>query len=391
MDVLVDGEIVLYGTVGNIWWDDTGFSARDVLDALARLGRGADVTVRVNSGGGFADEGVTIFNALKAHRGKVTIFVDGMAASAASVIAMAGDEVVMRTGAIMMIHDPAVVTWGNTEEHERSVRYLEVSADGMADIYAEKSGKKAEDCRADMKAETWLGADEAVEQGYADRLEDKPANEPTAFDYRVYQHAPERLTALAAAKGWNFKARATAVNPASPIKEKTMTVKPNPAGADPAPMSAADIATAVSSATETARTETTKTVTAATLASAAEIVALCNGGGVPAMAEALLKEGVTAAVAKARVDGAKEIKAAVDIARKSQPAIAADQADRYIAAGLTIESVRADLYTKITAMQSPEIVTAHQGGATASIAGGAKDALNPSAIYASRAKARAAR
>ena len=94
MSVLVDGELVLYGFVGDSFWGD-GFTASEVIDALAELGRDADVTVRLNSGGGYTDDGIAIFNTLTAHRGKVEIVVDAMAASAASVIAMAGDTVTM--------------------------------------------------------------------------------------------------------------------------------------------------------------------------------------------------------------------------------------------------------------------------------------------------------
>ena len=94
MSVLLNGEIVLYGFVGENFWGD-GFTARDVLDALADHGRDNDVTVRINSGGGYVDDGIAIFNALKAHKGKVTVIVDSMAASSASVIAMAGEERLM--------------------------------------------------------------------------------------------------------------------------------------------------------------------------------------------------------------------------------------------------------------------------------------------------------
>jgi ATP-dependent Clp protease protease subunit len=203
VDVLVDGELVLYGTVGDGFLMP-GFTARDVVDALARIGRTTDITVRINSGGGYTDEGVAIFNALKAHRGDVTVFVDGMAASAASAIAMAGDTVVMRTGALMMIHDPSGITVGDVAEHQKSLDWLEHTAAALADIYAEKSGKAADECRADMRDETWLSAEEAVAQGYADEVQADASIEPTAFDYRVYAHAPERLVAMATSNNWSL-------------------------------------------------------------------------------------------------------------------------------------------------------------------------------------------
>ena len=103
--LLLNGALMLYGDVGDPFgWGD-GFSASDVAEALAEHGDG-DITVRVNSGSGIANEGMAIYSLLKGHAGKVTIAVDGVAASAASLIAMAGSEIEMRDGAMMMIHDP---------------------------------------------------------------------------------------------------------------------------------------------------------------------------------------------------------------------------------------------------------------------------------------------
>ena len=94
MQVLIDGEIILYGTVGESFFED-GFTARDVINATSKM-RGKPLNVRINSGGGIADEGVAIYNTLKNHDGKITVYVDGIAASAASLIAMAGEVVTMR-------------------------------------------------------------------------------------------------------------------------------------------------------------------------------------------------------------------------------------------------------------------------------------------------------
>src|SRR4051812_38410199 len=97
-----NGDLVLNGPVGGSFFSETGFSDNDVIEALTELE--GDITVRINSGGGSAFQGIGIFNALKAHDGKVTVAVDGIAASAASIIAMAGEDIVMREGAMMMIH-----------------------------------------------------------------------------------------------------------------------------------------------------------------------------------------------------------------------------------------------------------------------------------------------
>src|SRR4051794_2069625 len=99
--IVIDGAIALYGTTGDIFGDGTGFTDSDVLAALASIGR-RDITVRINSGGGDAFQGIAIYNALQGHPGKVSVVVDGIAASAASVIAMAGDTITLRQGALLM-------------------------------------------------------------------------------------------------------------------------------------------------------------------------------------------------------------------------------------------------------------------------------------------------
>lgn len=234
MNVLIDGEIVLYGTVGDSFWGD-GFTSMDVLEALAELGRDTDVTVRINSGGGIAWEGAAIYNALSAHRGKVTIYVDAIAASAASIIAMAGDETIMRVGSLMMIHDPASYTYGDAAEHQKSIDMLEKLAVQMASIYAEKTGESVEAMRQVMRAETWLTADDAVTQKFANKSDQAQAAEVTAFDYRAYMRAPAKLTALACERNWNPKQKEPAMSdnkskqaPAAPAAETPATTPAAP-------------------------------------------------------------------------------------------------------------------------------------------------------------------
>lgn len=198
-----DGEIILSGMVGDDFWGD-GFTSGQVIAALAQLGRGTDVVVRLNSGGGIATEGAAIHAALTSHKGRVTVIVEGIAASAASLIACAGDVVEMALGSVFMIHDPATITWGTSSDHELAIRMLESLATSYAATYAEKTGGEPDAMRSLMRAETWLTAQEAVDQGFADRLATANDNaaEPTAFAYSLYGRAPERIVALANAKGW---------------------------------------------------------------------------------------------------------------------------------------------------------------------------------------------
>jgi len=226
MSVLQNGELVLYGFVGDSFWEQ-GFTAKEVVDALAEIGRETDVTVRINSGGGYVDDGIAIYNALAAHKGQVTVHVDAIAASSASLIAMAGDTIVMLEGSLMMIHNPSGITFGTAEDHEKTGSILEKMASQMASIYAERSGNPVEDVRQAMKDELWLTAAEAVEQGYADESQSAKAKAVAAFDFRIYANAPQRLTAMAKRKNWSLaeasaRAAATAHHPRQP-REPLMT------------------------------------------------------------------------------------------------------------------------------------------------------------------------
>lgn len=249
MPVLQDGELVLYGFVGDNFWDE-GFTAQDVLAALAEVGRDTDITVRINSAGGYVYDGVAIYNALMGHKGKVTVVVDAFAGSAASVIAMAGEERIMRTGSMMMIHDPASVTYGNADDHEAAVGFLNKLGDLMADIYAERTGEDTETIRADMRKEIWLTGDEAVARGFATETEKIKAVAFSAFDYRIYANAPDKLKRMAQRNSWSLDHEMHAAAPAAAPtsqKENDMTDKPQ-AGQIPA-----DIATATANAEKTTK------------------------------------------------------------------------------------------------------------------------------------------
>ena len=236
MTILVDGELVLYGFVGDNYWDE-GFTASDVIYALAEVGRSADITVRINSGGGYTDDGIAIYNALVAHQGNVAVVVDAMAASSASLIAMAGNTITMRAGSQMMIHGPSGVAYGKAKDLESYAESARKVGRGMAEIYAEQSGEDVDDLLEEMEGEIWLTPDEAVERGFAtDAVKAKSSN-VTAFDFRQYANAPERLVAMAKKKDWTFNA--SAPKAASAAKTKAKKEKPKmakqPATADPKP------------------------------------------------------------------------------------------------------------------------------------------------------------
>ena len=248
MSLLVGGELVLYGFVGDNYWDE-GFTSTQVLDALAEVGADTDITVRINSGGGFSHEGIAIYNALMRHKGKVRVEVDAMAASAASIIAMAGDEIIMRRGADMMIHDPSGVTFGTAAAHEAAVTRLNNHATSMVSIYADRSGENAEVIRAEMQAELWMNGEDAVARGYATGTDEADALEVAAFPYQIYARAPKRITAHAKQEGWRvesfFRPTASATTPQRHQKETSKMAATTDAAentpARPNPISAGDV------------------------------------------------------------------------------------------------------------------------------------------------------
>ncbi|MCC0808583.1 Clp protease ClpP [Methylobacterium sp. W2] len=353
MATLVNGnEIILTGTVGDLYWDDC-FTSADVIFALAQVGRDQDVTIRLNSGGGIATEGAAIHAAIAGHKGRKVIVIEGIAASAASVIAMAGDEIVMSLGALMMVHDPSGFTFGTIEDHQLQIRALTALATAMAGIYSERTGKTVAEARADMQAEIWMTPEEAVAAGYADRTLARAANddvepEPTAFDYRLFSHSPERLVALADQRAWTRRVRPTAATPTAPARQKETSMTTEKQNADSA------------TKPDTAPTPPAPTPVATVARSdASEIAKFCVDGGVPAMAATLLAEGVTVAQAKERIGAAGEVKNLVALARRKDPTIPEDLAATMLADGKTVEQARAALFDKLVAGEERTAVSSH--------------------------------
>jgi ATP-dependent protease ClpP protease subunit len=170
-------ELLIYG---EIMPDDTAPEGTNVtpgkfLEELKAIKGKRDLTIRINSVGGSLFTAQAIYTQLKALSSLETfktVIVDAIAASAASVIAMAGDVILMPTGAQMMIHDPIASVEGmyRKSDAEKLAAQLESLADGIAAIYADKTGRPKEDMRALMAVETWMGAEEAVAEKFADAL-----------------------------------------------------------------------------------------------------------------------------------------------------------------------------------------------------------------------------
>lgn len=160
-----DAHISIYEVIGADW-DGSGVTARRIGAALRSIGQ-RDVTVSINSPGGDFFEGVAIYNLLREHPARVTVRVVGLAASAASVIAMAGDDILMGDGAFFMVHNAWAVAVGNRHDMKAAFDMLEPFDAAMADLYARRTGMKQEDVVKLMDAETWLGAKAALQDGFA--------------------------------------------------------------------------------------------------------------------------------------------------------------------------------------------------------------------------------
>ncbi len=158
-------ELLIYDEIGG--W--CGWYADEFVEQLATI-TAPNLTVRINSPGGSVFEGIAIANALRSHPATVTTQVDGIAASIASVIALAGDRLVMMPNSQLMIHDASGFCMGDAADMAQMATLLEQQSDNLADVYAARAGGTREEWRARMQAETWYLAAEAVEAGLADEV-----------------------------------------------------------------------------------------------------------------------------------------------------------------------------------------------------------------------------
>lgn len=166
-------EILIYGRIGGGGWFSDGISASDVAALLREAGPGP-LNVRINSGGGDVFDGVAIHSLLARHPGTVTTYVDGLAASAASFIMLAGDHIISARNAFVMIHDAMTFTYGNGDTHRGNAELLDKVSGSIADMYAEKAGEDVEHWRNLMTVNgedgTWYTGQEALEAGLVDEL-----------------------------------------------------------------------------------------------------------------------------------------------------------------------------------------------------------------------------
>jgi len=169
-DAIVDSELEAE------WWG--GVAPEPFVKALRGIDA-ATIHLRINSPGGSVFAARTMEQALREHKAKIVVHIDGLAASAATFIAMAGDEIVMAKGALFMIHKAWSYAWGNSDELAAAAALLSKVDGTLVETYAERTGQAPEQISEWMAAETWFTAAEAVEQGFADRV-DEPTTGDTA-------------------------------------------------------------------------------------------------------------------------------------------------------------------------------------------------------------------
>ena len=191
-------DVYIYDAIGADPWGDS-ISPKDLAAQIADLDVD-ELNVYINSPGGAAWDGLAIMNVLRRHPATVNVTIDALAASAASVIAMAGDKLVMNRGAEMMIHDASGFAMGDAETMRQTAGILDKLSDSYADAYAARAGGDRATWREVMRAETWFTAEEAVEAGLADEWIDAPAAEASfdrsAFRYQARDQAPAPAAAL---------------------------------------------------------------------------------------------------------------------------------------------------------------------------------------------------
>lgn len=151
---------------------EKGITAKDFTRDLRDI-TASNIELHLNTAGGDVYDGMTIYNALRQHRAHITVIVDGLAASIGSVIAMAGNRVVMAPHSQMMIHEAWVRSTGNADETRKTADLLDKMSNNIAQVYANRAGGSVAHWRSLMKAETWYSADEAVVAGLADEVADR--------------------------------------------------------------------------------------------------------------------------------------------------------------------------------------------------------------------------
>lgn len=277
-------EISIYDEIG--FW---GVTAKQFIGDLKAIDATA-IKLAINSPGGAVFDALAIYNALRQHPANVEVTIMGVAASAASIIAMAGDTVVMPENAFMMIHNPLNMAYGNADDLREVADVLDKIGASLVGIYAKRTGLPEDEIKALLDAETWLNAEEAVLKGFADELQPQ-LKVAASFDM---ERLPDNVRASIA-----------------PAAEPEPAPEPEPE--DDHPLDAAAIVSACAAAGLSAHADAmaldpllkTPADLSAALAEAKEIVAVCQAGAMPEIAARLIAARVPLAAARTRIQQAR--------------------------------------------------------------------------------------
>ena len=295
-------EVMIYDEIGAY-----GVSAKGFLAELGALPVDAAIDLRLNSPGGSVFDAVAIYNALKRHAGDITVWIDGIAASAASYIAMAGDSIVMPENAFLMIHDPSGLVMGTAEDMRSTAEALDKVKGSLIQGYAAKSGKPDDEIAALMAEETWLDAKDARALGFIDRIAE-PVKLAASFDVVRFRNAPPEVVEAAS-------------EPDEPVATEPQTEGVADVNTLPDPEHPA-AETPTMAAVEATMADTA-TVRAEAIAHARAVIDLCRLAGQPQMAGRFLEEDASLDEVRNRLLAAKA-EATPDItAAHAQPGRAA--------------------------------------------------------------------
>ncbi|MCT1575692.1 Clp protease ClpP [Oceanobacillus kimchii] len=192
------GDIFIYGDIERYQWIEEDTTATTFKDDLDNLGDISTINLYINSPGGSVFEGIAIHNMLKRHKAQVNVYVDALAASIASVIAMAGDTIHMPKNSMLMIHNAWTIVAGNSADLRKQADDLDRISNSSKQSYLEKAGDKLSDEKLQemLDAETWLSADEAYQYGLCDVVqeENKMAASISHELFAKYKNVPKQLT-----------------------------------------------------------------------------------------------------------------------------------------------------------------------------------------------------
>lgn len=191
-------ELLVYDEIGENFWTEGGITASTLAAAIKAAGQYDSIVLRINSPGGNAFDGVAIYNLLRAQKKPIDVFVDGIAASAASVVAMAGDSISMGTGAMLMVHNAMWGCYGDAQALRSAADTIETISVTIGEIYVKRTKQDAAKVKAMMDAETWMGGEQAVELGFATKTIEQDDTSVAAaralaqsFNLKAFKHAPK--------------------------------------------------------------------------------------------------------------------------------------------------------------------------------------------------------